>query len=287
MDHVRRVSTSEGVVSWQQLKQFSYLGEPVELASAAKGIFKPRQLALPISIRTTPPRDGLDAPYEDEVSEDEFLLYRYRGTDPNHPDNAGLRAVMTEGLPLLYLHGIARGIYHVSAAAIVDDDRADLTFKAVLADLQVAGSGTELTTLNDRDRSYQMRLVKTRVRQQAFRVRVLAAYRSTCALCRLRHAELLDAAHIIRDVDGGRPIVPNGLSLCKIHHAAYDANIIGIRPDLVAEIRGDVRREVDGPMLAHGLQEFHGKTIRTPRSPSTAPEPTALEQRYEEFLAAS
>ena len=51
-------------------------------------------------------------------------------------------------------------------------------------------------------------------------------------LCKLRHAELLDAAHIIADAnDEGLPIVPNGLALCKIHHAAFDKNIIGISPD--------------------------------------------------------
>lgn len=42
-------------------------------------------------------------------------------------------------------------------------------------------------------------------------MRVLAAYREQCAMCSLRHAELLDAAHIIADVDlEGEPIVPNG-----------------------------------------------------------------------------
>jgi putative restriction endonuclease len=29
----------------------------------------------------------------------------------------------------------------------------------------------------------------------------------------------------------GQPIVPNGLPLTKIHHAAFDAQLIGIDPD--------------------------------------------------------
>ncbi len=285
-DYLRSVATADGVVSWQQLKSFSFRGEHVELATSAKGIFKPRQLALPISIRTTPPRDGIEPPYDDDVSTDDFLLYRYRGTDPGHSDNTSLRSVMTEGLPLIYLHGIARGMYLVSAAAIVDDDPARLTFKAVLADLQTAASGADLAELAHLDRAYQMRLAKTRLHQSSFRERVLAAYKKSCALCRLKHPELLDAAHIIRDADGGQPVVPNGLSLCKIHHAAYDNNIIGIRPDLVTEIRQDVLLESDGPMLAHGLQEFHKKRIWAPTNAATAPAHGALEKRYEEFKAA-
>ncbi len=50
-------------------------------------------------------------------------------------------------------------------------------------------------------------------------------------MCRLKHVDLLDAAHILSDSDGGQPVVTNGLSLCKIHHAAYDRGIVGVRPD--------------------------------------------------------
>ena len=42
-----------------------------------------------------------------------------------------------------------------------------------------------------------------------------------CALCRLRHQELLDAAHITPDSEAeGEPLVSNGVVLCKLHHAA-------------------------------------------------------------------
>ncbi|MBN2352090.1 MAG: HNH endonuclease, partial [Spirochaetales bacterium] len=58
------------------------------------------------------------------------------------------------------------------------------------------------------------------------------AYSRSCTVCRLKHPELLDAAHIIPDAEeSGEPVIPNGLALCKIHHSAYDKNIIGITPD--------------------------------------------------------
>lgn len=41
---------------------------------------------------------------------------------------------------------------------------------------------------------------------------------------------LLDAAHIVSDGHEtlGQPIVPNGLPLSKIHHAAFDAHLLGV-----------------------------------------------------------
>ncbi len=99
-------------------------------------------------------------------------------------------------------------------------------------------------------RSYVTRLTKQRMhQQQEFRQRVLRAYCEQCAICRLRHVELLDAAHILPDGHPrGEPVVPNGVALCKLHHAAFDRHFLGVRPDLTVELRPDVLREPDGPM---------------------------------------
>ena len=107
-------------------------------------------------------------------------------------------------------------------------------------------------------------------------------------MCRLQLPTLLDAAHILRD---GHPngvlIVPNGLSLCKIHHSAYDQNFVGIRPDLGIEVRPDFLVQQDGPMLLHGIQELDGTRLIVPRSKSAQPDADRLEERYEEFREAS
>ena len=101
--------------------------------------------------------------------------------------------------------------------------------------------------------------------------------------------KLLDAAHIVKDKDPeGRPVVSNGLSLCKLHHAAFDANFIGIRPDYVVEVRADVLDEEDGPMLLHGLKEMHRVPLEVlPRKQTEKPDPAMLEKRYEEFRGAA
>jgi len=75
--------------------------------------------------------------------------------------------------------------------------------------------------------------------------------------------------------------------LCKLHHAAFDRNILGIRPDLMVEVRVDILRETDGPMLQHGLQGFHGARIAVPGPHQLRPRREFLAERYELFKKAS
>jgi len=99
--------------------------------------------------------------------------------------------------------------------------------------------------------------------------------------------ELLDAAHIIPDHDeGGDPKVTNGLSLCKIHHAAFDRQFIGITPDYEVEVRADILEEEDGPMLRWGLQEMHGKRLLLPGRKEERPDRDLLDKRYQLYKTA-
>ena len=115
------------------------------------------------------------------------------------------------------------------------------------------------------------------------------AYGETCTICRIRHRELLDAAHILRDNHPkGEPWVSNGLSLCKIHHAAFDSNMLGVTPSLVIEVRRDLLKESDGPMLVHGIQDCHMKRLSViPVAEHLKPNPEFLEERYAEFRKAA
>lgn len=136
-------------------------------------------------------------------------------------------------------------------------------------------------------RAYATSTVKVRLHQRRFRVLVVRAYQGSCAVCRLRHPELLDAAHILPDRDErGRPEIPNGLSLCKIHHGAFDERILGVDPDYRIHIRRDVMDEHDGPMLQHGLKEMHGGRILLPGREPLRPNREYLAERFERFRAA-
>jgi putative restriction endonuclease len=272
-------------------KGFEFEGQRVPLI-APQGIFKPAVLPeMPLSITTVPVVEGEDRPYDDGVGPDGFLRYRYRGTDPMHRDNQGLRLAMQRSVPLVYLYGVTPGRYMpVWPVYIVRDHPEELSFSvAVDAPYMPVSSNMKLDPASlEARRAYVTVETQRRLHQQGFRERVLRAYQEQCAVCRLRHEELLEAAHILPDGHPkGEPIVPNGLALCKLHHAAYDRNILGITPNLVVEIRLDILGEVDGPMLQHGLQGFQGRIIHIPRSLQLRPRADLLAERYEAFRKAS
>lgn len=267
---------------------FSHQGARVPLMGP-QGIFKPAVMSdMPLSITTAPIVAGRERPYEDEIGTEGLIAYKYRGTDPQHHENVGLRRAMRTETPLIYLFGVVPGSYlPVWPAFIVGDDPSSLTFTVAVDEAHALGRPTEVANVTDARREYVTRLTRYRLHQAGFRERVIHAYRKTCAVCSLRHHELLDAAHILPDTHPlGAPVVPNGLALCKLHHAAFDRHIIGIRGDLVIEISQSVLDEIDGPMLIHGLQGFHGQTITVPRSAELRPRTEFLEERYELFRAA-
>ncbi len=270
-------------------KGFDFEGTRVPLLGP-QGIFKPAILDVPLSITTVPEKEGRARPYEDAIT-DGLLTYRYRGTDPRHRDNVGLRTAMTRGLPLVYFFGVVEGSYlPVFPARIVGDDSWGLAFKVSLEESSIVPAGEwpspDLAD-NALRRRYASVLVQKRLHQLRFRERVLIAYHTQCAMCRLRHQELLEAAHILPDRDErSEPTVDNGMALCKLHHAAFDRHILGVRPDLVIEVRRDILDEVDGPMLRYGLQGMDGQTITVPRSPVQRPRREFLEERYELFRKA-
>ena len=261
-------------------------GQRIPIWNYQKGIFKPAALGrggAALSVQTS-----AESPYDDvHDMESGRIAYKYRGTDPGHPDNVALRQAMLEQRPLIYLVAIDPGFYDAVLPVYVSaDDPVEHQFTLVadqLSALQLPGDPV-MTAVR---REYATRAVLQRLHQQQFRRMVLIAYREQCCICRLRHVELLDAAHILPDRHPkGEPIVTNGLGLCKIHHSAYDAQIIGIDPDALVHVREDVLREKDGPMLQHGLQEVAGSRLILPRNADLQPNREYLAERFERFRAA-
>jgi len=82
-------------------------------------------------------------------------------------------------------------------------------------------------------------------------------------------------------------VVPNGLALCTLHHAAFDAHLLGVTPDYVVQLRDEVMDEEDGPMLIHGLQGFHGAHLLLPRREAWRPDRSLLEERFARFCRAA
>lgn len=270
---------------------FEIRGQRISLMSQ-QGIFKPRAFKeIRLSITTT-----LKGPYDDSFDSDGLLLYRYRGTDPNHRDNTGLRSAMQQQVPLIYFHAIVKGKYlAVWPVYIVWDDPSSLTFTVAVDDVKFVSESTQTdwdnlrvadSSKDESRRVYITAAVRQRLHQRSFREKVLRAYRDQCAFCQLKHLELLDAAHIVPDSEpGGDPIVTNGSALCKLHHAAFDKYFLGVRPDYMIKVRHDVLGEKDGPMLLHGLQGLHRRRIVIPARKVQRPDPELLRRRYERFLS--
>ncbi|GIH26771.1 HNH endonuclease [Acrocarpospora phusangensis] len=269
----------------EELLGFQWEGRKFPLIDNQLGIRKPQGMTAALSILTTYTSDGARAPYEDAVGQDGLLRYKFQG-NPNHYTNVGLRRAHELGVPLMWFFGVQPKLFlPFFPVWIVAVELAELQVAVALEEaqrhLRVDGPVSPI------ERRYSERISRQRLHQPVFRQRVIQAYETSCAMCRLRHPSLLDAAHIIPDRDTrGVPAVSNGMALCKIHHAAYDQNILGVRPDLVIEVRADILAEIDGPMLKHGLQEMNNLSLSVPRRRADRPNPELVEERYEAFRAA-
>lgn len=271
------VASPGGVVTRKQLEAFIYGGQQLKLIDQGRGIRNPRELTATLTVLST-----LNGPYDDVDTEHGLLRYAYRDGSTDGGDNRKLRRAAELGLPLILLRGIAASVFvPVFPVYIVADDP-DQRFVEIAVDesLRFVQRGATADA-----RAYAERLTRLRLHQPVFRARVLRAYGTSCAICRLRHVDLLDAAHILSDAQGGQPVVPNGMAMCKIHHAAYDRQIIGVRPDYVVEVRPDVLAEVDGPMLRHGLQDVHGWRLELPAVRADHPDRDLLAERFTMFSA--
>jgi putative restriction endonuclease len=264
-------------------------GARMPIWNQQKGIFRPARMRHPGAALTVV--TSVDGPYDDRLddSDESRFVYRYRGTDPLHADNLAVRRAMELRRPLLYLIGLEPGVYEpIFPVYVVGDRPAELAF-LLMADVMadISRALVEPPEQLEARRAYRTVAAKVRVHQQQFRYLVLGAYRRQCAMCRLRHSPLLDAAHILPDRDErGRPEIPNGLSLCKIHHGAYDVGILGVDPDYRVHLREDILEEHDGPMLKHGLQEMHGQLIQVPAAEVKRPNRDYLAERFARFRAA-
>lgn len=227
------------------------------------------------------------SPYADQETPD-GVLYAYRAGAVDQPDNRALRAAFELQVPLVYFVGTRPGWYKpfYPCYAISDDP---IARRVLVTKGEMAGpvDEREPRLLEDPiDRRYAVREMRVRAHQARFRGRVIPAYDLKCAIYRLREVRLLDAAHIVRDADIlGDPAVNNGLSLCAIHHRAYDHDLVGISPDYRVHVARRLLEDDDGPMLDL-LKTFEGAAITTPRSAVLRPDPERLALRFDRFQAA-
>ena len=276
-DELARSIPSASIVDRETLLGFHVDDVEMPLIDYSRGIRNPRALDATLSVVSS-----ADGPYSDEEVSPGIWRYDFR-SGGSGGDNRKLIVAGRLGVPIILFRKLRANVYQAiypAKVAFVDETNAHVLISLdELADL----AQHEPSVVERRWAEY---VAKQRVHQPAFRGMVLRAYETQCTVCRFKHAELLDAAHITADSDArGDATVTNGMAMCKIHHAAYDRDFLGISPDCVIKINTELLHEVDGPMLKHGLQEMHDVKITLPRRRIEHPSADRLAERFAAFEA--
>jgi putative restriction endonuclease len=264
---------------------FVFRGRRVPYLNYQKGIYRAAAQEGPaaLSIQTS-----YRSPYGDALTDD-GVEYAYRSGSVDQPDNRALRAAYELQVPIVHFVGTRPGWYRPDYPCYVAADDPAARF-VLVAPGKLAGpfDEPEPTPVDDPvERRYLVRATRVRMHQAQFRGRVLPAYLERCTICRLKEPRLLDAAHILGDLEeGGDAIVTNGLSLCSIHHRAFDQHLLGVSPDYEVRVSRRLLDDEDGPMLEL-LKGFHAQPITPPRRTSLRPDRERLAVRFERFLARS
>jgi len=278
---ISKANEGDGMLSRAELGTFSYAGKAIRVIDLQGGIWNPGAswtlggaLRATLSINTTKSEK-----YEDKEISGGLWRYDYQ-SGGTAGKNTKMRKAMELQLPLIWFVQQDSGRY-VPYRVFIINDFPEEGYCLIAPDLSLATASRSESLI---ERRYAERTMKQRLHQPAFRARVISAYETKCAICRLGHGRLLDAAHITPDSDEtSSTSVSNGLSLCKIHHTAYDVNIIGIDADYMVHIRHDILSEKDGPMLEHGIKEMDKVNLWVPAAREEKPDPTRLEVRFREF----
>jgi putative restriction endonuclease len=269
-----------------------FQGERIALINPQRGIFKPQQMHFLLSIETVFPKPGGKIWYDDQrevhkqiFESDESVDYAFMGQDPDAADNRWLREAFVNRIPIIYFLGIAPGRYQAMLPAFISGwDATALKARVVFG---VPDQEALAPPDNALERRYALRAVKQRLHRASFREAVISAYNGRCALSGLPEPLLLDAAHIVSDKHErlGQPVVPNGIPLSKIHHAAFDAHLIGIDPDYRLHVPERLLIRKDGPML-EALKRLNGETIHLLNRDRDRPDRDRLALRFERFKTA-
>ena len=293
-EQVRRLNEIRDYLTANDLKAgFLFDGERVPLINPQRGIFKPQKMRYLLSIKTVFPKPGRKVWYDDQrqvhrqiFEGDDSIDYAFMGQDPNAVDNQWLLQALQARIPIIYFLGIAPGRYQAILPVFISEW--DPRMLKVRVAFGVPDQEMLAPPENVIERRYALRVVKQRLHQASFREAVIAAYDGRCALSGLPESLLLDAAHIMEDKDErfGQPVIPNGIPLSKIHHAAFDKHLIGIDPDYQLHVSGRLLELQDGPML-EALKGLDGQKIHLPRRVKDQPDRDRLALRFERFKTAA
>ena len=273
---------------------FIFDGERIPLINPQRGIFKPQQMRFLLSIKTVFPKPGGKVWYDDQrdvhrqiFEGDETIDYAFMGQDPDAADNRWLREAFENRIPIIYFLGIAPGRYQAMLPSFISgwDGKA---LKARVAFGAARPRGPDAA----RDRARTSLCPASRQAEAAPSLiprgchHRLQRASARCRDCQSRCYSTRRISSRIRTNELGQPVVPNGIPLSKIHHAAFDAHLIGIDPDYRLHVSERLLGQNDGPML-EALKRLNGGTIHLPVRAKDRPDRDRLALRFERFKAAA
>jgi putative restriction endonuclease len=241
-----------------------------------------------ISIKTTMQRDGSEGIYNDHQDIDDHYKYALQRGDPRGVNNKYLWASMATGTPLIYFQAIAPGLYTAIWPCFVKEIFPEKGYALIAESNRFSTSvlpDYKYSLPTEIESRYCVRETKVRMHQASFRQNVLDAYSGKCAITGLQNKKLLEAAHIIPDTELGKTqYVSDGIALSRIHHRAYDLNLLGISPDNQIYISDELKQGKDNKFMRDALLEFEGRKLIMPRSEVNRPDRDKLAARFEVFL---
>lgn len=134
-----------------------------------------------------------------------------------------------------------------------------------------------LTSLESR----RLTQAQRRMRSDRFRIGVMSAYESSCAISGIGLAHSsgrgdmrfeVEAAHIIPVAHGGNDVVPNGLALCRTLHWSFDNGMVWVDSELRVKVANEVMRDSRNEWL----RQFAGVRLQVPRGTNLMPSADAL-----------
>ncbi len=264
-------------------------GEKVHIANKARGIFKPKQMSRGLlSIKTTEPRAGRKNIYKDSQATESFYRYSLQQGDPHRGGNKHLWEAYEDRTPFIYFHAVAESIYKAIWPCFISAIYPDAGYCEVTVGVQLPYTADKPKTViynipSAPERAYAVRESQVRLFQATFRENVLRAYDYQCSISGLPVKQLLDAAHITPDSEADSSTeVTNGIALSHIHHRCYDANLLGISPELKVSISERLLEISDGVML-EALKASNSVKLREPKNPLASPDRERLARRFEYF----
>ncbi len=263
-----------------ELEGFSYLDERIPLLDTGRGIRNPGNFEATLTVMTS----AKAHPYGDEIEADGRITYSLQSKDGG--DNVKLLRAAELSSPMAYFKGIRDGVYVPYFPVVIDE----VDLERRLVRMRELDSAIDYypgaLRLGFDGRRYGQRAIRTRQHQKAFRAKVLSAYGRQCVVCRLTQADLLDAAHIVGDAEEhGVPEIWNGMSMCSLHHRAFDTDLLGIDPRFRVHISAELLRSRPSAIVRPAFVAFADTSIALPLRPTDRPHPGALQAKFEKFLA--